>query len=166
MCIKIGTLKSLSYGRDGVGNITSITDLLDPAKNKTFSYDALYRLTQAVGPWGSLSYSYDPVGNRMAETAKDGATSYSYASNQLISATGAKPFTFSYDKNGNATTDNQKSYIYNQNQRLIKAVDNAKTLGEYLYNGNGQRVKKTVEGIQQLKGTCSSVLHIGGKSDE
>ncbi|MEK7698959.1 MAG: RHS repeat-associated core domain-containing protein, partial [Planctomycetota bacterium] len=37
-------------------------------------------------------------------------------------------------------------YIYNQNQRLIKAVENGNILGEYKYNGNGQRVKKTVDG--------------------
>ena len=35
-------------------------------------------------------------------------------------------------------------FVYNQNQRLIKAVQSDKTLAEYRYNGNGQRViKKT-----------------------
>ncbi|MBI4709984.1 MAG: hypothetical protein HY759_02615, partial [Nitrospirae bacterium] len=43
-------------------------------------------------------------------------------------------------------SDNSRQYIYNQNQRLIKAVESGVTTGEYTYNGNGQRVKKTVDG--------------------
>ena len=138
----IGDLKSLSYTRDNVGNITSITDALDSTKNKTYVYDVLYRLTQAVGQWGTLQYSYDPVGNRMAETSNDGLTNYTYSANKLTSSSGVKSYTFSYDANGNTITENQKQYIYNQNQRLIKAVEGTKVLGEYLYNANGQRVKK------------------------
>ncbi|MBI5641167.1 MAG: RHS domain-containing protein [Nitrospirae bacterium] len=144
--LNIGMLKQLSYTRDDVGNITSITDALDPAKTKTYAYDALYRLTMATGPWGPIRYSYDPVGNRTLETTGAGTTSYTYSANKLISSTGVKPFAFTYDSNGNSISDNQKQYIYNQNQRLIKAVENSKVLGEYAYNGNGQRVKKTVDG--------------------
>ncbi|MBM4146703.1 MAG: hypothetical protein FJ240_10620 [Nitrospira sp.] len=144
--LNIGTLKELSYTRDNVGNITAINDFLDQTKTKTYAYDAIYRLTQATGPWGSINYSYDPVGNRTVETASAGTTNYSYDANKLISSTGAKAFTFSYDNNGNTISENQRQYIYNQNQRLIKAVGNGNTLGEYTYNGNGQRVKKVANG--------------------
>ena len=43
--------------------------------------------------------------------------------NKLISSTGAKAFNFNYDANGNTVAENNKQYIYNQNQRLIKAVE-------------------------------------------
>jgi RHS repeat-associated protein len=144
--LTIGTLKDLSYTRDNVGNITAIIDNLDPAKSKTYTYDNLYRLTQATGPWGTISYSYDPVGNRTNETTDMGSTNYNYTANKLTSTTGEKTFNFSYDNNGNTITENTKQYIYNQNQRLIKAMENSTVLGEYVYNGNGQRVKKTVNG--------------------
>ncbi|MBI4691568.1 MAG: fibronectin type III domain-containing protein, partial [Nitrospirae bacterium] len=169
--LNIGSLKNLSYTRDNVGNITAINDLIDSTKTKTYAYDVLYRLTQATqgttqgtatssiphyqgGTEGgvnpstpySISYSYDPVGNRTVETSSDGTTNYSYSANKLTASSGAKTYTFSYDNNGNTVTDNQKTYIYNQNQRLIKAVENGDTLGEYVYNANGQRVKKTVDG--------------------
>lgn len=144
--MNIGNLKKLSYVRDNVGNITSITDLLDPTKTKTYSYDAIYRLTKAIGPWGTIQYAYDPVGNRTTETAGAGTTNYAYNTNKLLSSTGVKPFAFGYDDNGNAISENQRQYLYNQNQRLIKAVEGTNTLGDYVYNGNGQRTKKTVNG--------------------
>jgi len=147
--LNIGTLKQLAYVRDAVGNITAINDLLDPSKTKTYVYDKLYRLTQATMGTvpGTISYTYDPVGNRETETTGAGATNYAYgAGNKLVSSAGVKNFAFGYDNNGNTTSDNQKQYAYNQNQRLMKAVEGSKVLGEYVYNANGQRVKKTVSG--------------------
>jgi len=148
--LNIGTLKQLSYTYDNIGNITTITDLLDSSKTKTFAYDALYRLTNAVGTWGSLSYSYDPVGNRSIEISSDGITNYTYSANKLTSSSGVKNYSFGYDNNGNTISELEtqnsklKTFIYNQNQRLIKITDTGTdaVLGEYLYNANGQRVKK------------------------
>jgi hypothetical protein len=60
--------------------------------------------------------------------------------NKLASATGEKTLSFNYDLDGNTTVENNKQFIYNQNQRLIQAVEGSNVLGEYVYNGNGQRV--------------------------
>jgi RHS repeat-associated protein len=145
---QLSTLNSYTYTRDNVGNITAITDALDSSKTKTFAYDALYRLTQAVGQWGTIQYQYDPVGNRTAETTNEGTTSYSYSANKLTSSIGVKNYSFGYDSNGNTITENSRQYTYNQNQRLIKVTDTYTdtVLGEYTYNANGQRVKKVVDG--------------------
>jgi RHS repeat-associated protein len=143
--------KQLSYSRDNVGNITSITDVLHPEKNKTYAYDAISRLTLANGPWGAITYAYDPTGNRTYETTDAGSTTYNYTinTNKLASSAGEKPFTFNYDNNGNTiselggvTPPLQRTYVYNQNQRLVQALEGTDKLGEYVYNGNGQRVKK------------------------
>ncbi len=139
--ITAGSVMNLSYPTyDANGNITAINNVLDPAKNKSFSYDVLDRLTSGTGSWGSLSWTYDGVGNRLTE----GSTVYSYApgTNKLIGAGGVS---FGYDNNGNTTSEVARSYAYNQNQRLIQVVDGAMTAG-YTYNGNGQRVKKVVNG--------------------
>ncbi|MBI4837882.1 MAG: hypothetical protein HY806_01800 [Nitrospirae bacterium] len=90
--------------------------------------------------------SYDSAGNRQTETTATGLTNYLYNANRLVSGIGEKTFNFTYDNNGNTISDNSRQYIYNQNQRLIKAVESGVTTGEYTYNGNGQRVKKTVDG--------------------
>ncbi|MBI5050293.1 MAG: RHS domain-containing protein [Nitrospirae bacterium] len=144
--LNIGTLKQLSYTRDNTGNITAVTDNLDATKNKAFVYDNFYRLTQATGSWGSLNYSYDGAGNRQTETTATGLTNYLYNANRLVSGIGEKTFNFTYDNNGNTISDNSRQYIYNQNQRLTQVTDTGAVLGEYIYNGNGQRVKKTIDG--------------------
>ncbi len=144
--LNIGALKQLSYTRDNTGNITAILDNLNPAKDKFYTYDNLYRLTDATGPWGNLDYGYDSVGNRQTETTDTGLTNYSYNANKLTSSTGEKSFMFSYDFNGNTTDENNRQYIYNQNQRLIEAIENGITVGEYVYNGNNQRIKKIANG--------------------
>ena len=151
--LNAGSLRQLSYTRDSVGNITAITDNLDPAKNKSYTYDNLYRLTAATGPWGGLTYVYDPVGNRTNETTDTGSTAYSYTANtnKLSSASGEKTLSFNYDADGNTTIENSKQFIYNQNQRLIQAVEGANVLGEYVYNGNGQRVNKRKRALHLAK---------------
>jgi RHS repeat-associated protein len=64
--------------------------------------------------------------------------------NKLSSANG---LSYGFDNNGNTTAEGARTFTYNQNQRLIRVVDGSTTKGEYTYNGNGQRVKKTVNGV-------------------
>lgn len=129
-----GTFQNLTYGYDFNGNVTSITP------GKTYTYDALDRLATGTGSWGSLGWTYDGVGNRQTENAN--TYNYSPSTNKLTSANG---ISFGYDNNGNTISEASRVYTYNQNQRLIQVVDGAMTAG-YTYNGNGQRVKKTVNG--------------------
>jgi RHS repeat-associated protein len=143
---QLQTLSSLSYTRDSAGNITAITDVLNPAKNKTYTYAAPGRLTIANGPWGAITYAYDETGNRTYETTNIGSTTYTYLANKLIASSGEKTLNFNYDDNGNTTGENSMQYIYNQNQRLTRVTDTDTVLGEYIYNGNGLRAEKTVNG--------------------
>lgn len=140
--ITAGTVMNLSYTDDANGNITAITNNQNATKNKNFTYDALDRLATATstGIWGSLAWTYDGTGNRKTENTN----SYTYQanSNKLSSANG---ITFGYDTNGNTATENTRQYTYNQNQRLIQVADGTMMAG-YTYNGNGQRVKKQVNG--------------------
>ena len=145
--IAAGAVMSLTYPTyDANGNITTITNVLDTTKNKSFTYDTLDRLSTATstGIWGSLGWTYDGVGNRQAE----GSTVYTYypGTNKLSGAGGTS---FGYDNNGNTTSETARSYTYNQNQRMIQAVKGAMT-ANYTYNGNGQRVKKVVSGTTTI----------------
>ncbi|MBI5409589.1 MAG: RHS domain-containing protein [Nitrospirae bacterium] len=151
---RLQTLNSYSYTRDNTGNITAITDDLNHAKNKSYTYDPLNGLTIAAGPWGALTYSYDPAGNRTYETTDTGNTTYNYSANKLTSSSGEKVLNFSYDNNGNTTAENNKQYIYNQDQRLTQVTDSNTVSGEYVYNGKGQRIKKCTE-----NGTRCAVYH-------
>ncbi len=153
--ITAGTILNLSYSSyDANGNIKSIQNLLDPGKDRSFTYDTLDRLDTASAPgiWGSLDWNYDGVGNRTSEATGTGTNIYSYygGTNKLQSITGSLSKNFSFDSNGNTYTENGREFVYNQNQRLIRVVDAGVTKGEYTYNGNGQRVKKVVNGTATI----------------
>ncbi len=141
--IAVPGVMSLSYGYDPIGNITNITDAVDPAKSKTYAYDSLDRLAGAMGPWGTLAWTYDANGNRLVQ-GNGVHYAYTYSANRLATVSNGHIDYYQYDNNGNTTNDGQKDFVYNQNQRLIKAELDGKTLAEYTYNANGQRViKKT-----------------------
>ncbi len=146
--IQAGAVLNLSYGSyDANGNITGITNTLDPTQNKTFGYDALDRLTSAnaSGIWGSLGWTYDEVGNRLTENS----TAYIYVtgSNKLSTVGG---ISYGFDNNGNTTAEGTRAFTYNQNQRLDWVTEGMSIFGVYLYNGNGQRVKKLVNGTTTI----------------
>jgi len=145
--IQAGSLQNLGYGYDANGNVTSMVNNLDNTKSKSYTYDSLNRLETGTGPWGTITWTYDPVGNRLTQVDGSGTSAYAYqsGSNRLSNITGPNPASFGYDENGNTTTENGKSFTYNQNQRLIRAA--AGQVGDYIYNAIGQRVKKMVSGV-------------------
>jgi len=147
-----GSVQNLGYFLDPVGNITNITDHLDPAKSQSFGYDDLYRLTAATGIYGTMGYTYDKVGNRLTRTANGATDTYTYAqgTNRISQITGANPQSFALDAVGNTTGMGDKTFVYNQNNRLISASENSTTLGEYIYNGQGQRTVRIADSEQTI----------------
>jgi len=138
--------QDLTYSLDAVGNITGITDQIAAAASQTFGYDDLYRLTSATGAYGTIGYTYDQVGNRLTRTLDGQTDTYAYepGTHKLTGITGSGAQTFGYDRVGNITSRNTQTLIYNLNNRLIQITDQGTTVGEYVYNGKGQRIKKTV----------------------
>jgi YD repeat-containing protein len=62
----------------------------------------------------------------------------------LSGISGTQSASYTFDANGNTVAENGNSYTYNQNQRLIHAA--AAQAGDYVYNANGQRASKVVNG--------------------
>jgi len=132
----------LTYTYDDMGNVTGITDGLEPQYARTLSYDGIDRLKTASGQWGAGSIAYDPVGNITSKSIGNESLSYNYdATNKLLSVTGNKSFNYSYDSRGNVRSRGGRSYYYDLSDR-IRMVGNNIT---YDYDGNGLRVRKTVE---------------------
>ena len=128
---------SLAYNSDS--NISGLTNTVTPTSNQSFTYDELDRITEATGAYGTLGYSYDSASNRMSKTdnAQANSLAYNAESNQLASP-------YLHDANGNRTKDSKRTYSYGDNNRLIEVTNDesgVKTI--YLYNGLGQRVKKS-----------------------
>jgi YD repeat-containing protein len=139
------TLASYAYTSGAAGNRLSVTEQNGRVVN--YSYDALYRLTQeqissdpVAANNGTIGYGYDAVGNRLSRTSTIAAVSSSnstYDNNDHLSSD-------AYDNNGNTVTSNGNGYVYDFENRLLKL--NAGTANEvsYVYDGDGNRVSKTV----------------------
>ena len=112
----------------------------------SYAYDDLYRLTGETiaadpnGINGAIGYSYDPVGNRLERTstvAPVPPATYGYdANDRLLSDT--------YDANGNTTGSDGHTYAYDFENRLVSYDGGAVTM---VYDGDGNRVAKTVGGV-------------------
>jgi RHS repeat-associated protein len=112
----------------------------------TYTYDPLYRLTQASYNDGTyFKYTYDAVGNRLTEeTAWVTVNSYVYdPANRLVSMDGI-PYT--WDNNGNLLSDGIYTYAYDHANRLT-AVSGLLSTVSYRYNGTGDRLQQTVNSV-------------------
>ncbi len=110
----------------------------------TYQYDPLYRLTEATYSGGAeYEYTYDAVGNRQTMDSPEGEVSYTYdAANRLTSVAGV---TYTWDDNGNLTSDGVRSYTYDHANRLTQVTQGSQTT-QFAYNGDGDRTSKTVSG--------------------
>jgi len=137
------------YTYDGNRNLLSIIGTNTPWFNQDFNYDALNRLLSADGIYGAIGFTYDDVGNRLTRTDAGQVDTYTYqpGTNRLAQITGANPAAFSYDANGNITEIDGRTFVYSQNNRLVRVEDGLDILGEYTYNGLGQRQMKEAGGV-------------------
>jgi YD repeat-containing protein len=131
-----------------LGSITDnrankVVDGSDTDETQTFTYDSLYRLTQAVGAFGTKSYGYDAIGK---VTAFGGVTdrALAYAGQQVTSGTGLADL--AYDATGNMLHKVQDGvawdYAWTAEGRLATARKNGAQTAQMVYDGDGQRVKK------------------------
>jgi RHS repeat-associated protein len=131
------TLLSKTYGlydasNHSNGNILSINDGLNNAKNQTYTYDSLNRLLSGVQADNTfnISYSYDPWGN-MKQSGTSNFQPFYDVRNRIQS--------LPYDAAGNLLNDGFHAYAYDGAGRM-KNVDNS--LASYTYNALDRRVRK------------------------
>lgn len=123
-------------------------------KTESYEYDGLNRLVKVTYPDGVIqSYTFDGVGNRLSKTEQfpNGTvktTTYTYNDlNQLVSLTdenGTRNFT--YDANGNCTSDGKRQYEWDVQNRLVRVVVQNEGEVRFKYRYDGMRVEKQVVG--------------------
>lgn len=147
------TILSLAYNYGGAadnGQIQGVTDNLVSARSTSYTYDLLSRLSAAqtldqtsAGTWG-LSFAYDRYGNRLSETPTGGTASM--PSNQVLVDAATNHITtagYSYDPNGNITSDGIDNYTYDGANRMITATPvGGGSTTTFTYDAFGQRVSK------------------------
>ena len=135
------------------GQISGITDAVDNGRSATYTYDSLYRLTQAVTPgstnypaWG-LQWGYDKFGNRTTQSVYSGCAGNACPTNSVtISPSNTNQLygsPYTYDASGNMTNDGQNTLAYDGENRATSAT-NSSSGGAYVYDGKGLRVEKCV----------------------
>ena len=137
-----GTYQDSNYTYDNVNNITQITE---PNLTKAYTYDDLYRLTQAVhtplpsGSPNTYTYTYNAIGN--VTTGNGSSYTYSGANKtnpHAVTNIGVSAYT--YDDNGNMITAPNQSLTYNwQNQPTLISLNETTNINMY-YDENAERV--------------------------
>lgn len=163
------TVLSKTYDYDGNGNATSIIDNLHSEYSVSgFDYDGIDRLVSATSSaWGGqIDYAYDVLGNITTKTLPNKILSYSYSSDNLLTAIDTQgtgnagwvlidvggvlapiPFGvqastqyFNHDDRGNITYNSRHSLTYNDADQLITAATGSVSQ-TYLYDAMGKRVQ-------------------------
>ena len=168
------------YGYDDNGNIASAT--LN-GKWTGYTYDALGQLVQVndhsdtrSGASGTTwKYTYDLGGNILkkerfayADTTNPLETvTYTYGdANWRDKLTAVNGNAIRYDAIGNPLNDGTWTYIW-QNGRQLQKMQKAGVTAEFVYNADGLRVQKTVNGVATkytLHG--KNIVHITSGTDE
>ena len=152
-----GTIHDLTYDwytRPNTGglNIGSITDNrsvkvgpdgVNTDETQTYTYDPLYRLTQAIGVWGTKAYAYDAMGNPTGFAGLVNRT-LTFTGQQVTSGTGLSGVT--YDGFGNTThrvIDGVTwDYAWIGLNHLASATRNGTVVAQMTYDADGHRAKK------------------------
>lgn len=183
-------IETFTYYYDGANNITSKVD----SKGTTnYTYDEVNRLLTVLEPSGKLtSYTYTAAGNRDTETIKEDANitvkRYTYDSlNRLqsviteVNGVVVEVVTYTFDNNGNQLTSTEVVYIDGQAQeakittniyddlnQLIQTITPDRGTIKHIYNGEGIRVAKEVNGkiTRYLYEGDKVVLELDGEGKE
>ena len=140
------TYQNYTYDYDQNQNITNVTE---STQNKTvsYAYDGLDRLISESNGTDTYTYSYD-VGGNIQSVTKNGAVTgtfaYGGANHDRLSSFNGKAVT--YDANGNPLSYDGYTYSWQRGSQLSGISGNGKTVS-YVYDSQGRRVQKTVDGI-------------------
>jgi YD repeat-containing protein len=139
-----GKTWNLTY--DDASRVTAIADAANALDARTFAYDDLGRLVQAVTPAGSESMTYDASGNRLTRSAGTSTQMSTYAadSNRILSTTLPVARTYTYDANGSPLSDGTNQFTYDARGRLI-GVTSAAATATYAIDTFGRRTAKRVQ---------------------
>jgi RHS repeat-associated protein len=130
-----GTTSFLSVGYDNAGRRSTMNRGTGAVSGTDYLYDAASRLTSLAQRFAGTSanltetFGYNPASQIATETRSNDAYAWNgavaadrpYTTNGLNQYTAAGPASFSYDANGNLTSDGSNSYGYDAENRLVSA---------------------------------------------
>jgi YD repeat-containing protein len=151
------------YRYDAIGRRTSVEtsgSAFGPSKFTSWGYDARNQLTASNRYTGSFTespnlanevaaerrgFDYDPIGNRESALDQDGATSITYAANELNQYESVGSEEPTYDEDGNLLDDGTKVLAYNAENQLVRVEVPGVSVSTYDYDYLGRRTRKSVD---------------------
>ena len=146
---------TFSYTYDKIGNIKSVSD---GTYTSTYEYDSLNQLVRVNDEQAGKTYTYSYSNGNITERKE-----YPYTTGTLGTATDTKTWQYTnstwkdlltnyngtsitYDEIGNPIAIGEKKLTW-RGRKLMEIKDGDNT-ASYVYNGDGQRISKTVNGTK------------------
>jgi RHS repeat-associated protein len=140
------------YSYDMSGNVANIG-------SEQYHYDQVNRLIHAsipaVGQVFSLDFEYDAFGNMSRQQRRlsinqapilDRVYSMNWQTNRLV---GLGSVGYTYDENGNMTSEGGRGFVFDPENRLREVMDpQSGRLGNYHYDGSGYRIRVEADGTE------------------
>ncbi len=145
------TVDGHNYTLDSTGRRTGETFSDGTTPTRSYGYDAASQVISAdYGSSLTDAYAYDAMGNRTtASVASLGGTTTNYTTNnanQYTTITGLTPI--SHDANGNLLQQNNVTYTWDSENRLLSVTPNTPSLGDkslvHTYDGQHRRVTRAI----------------------
>jgi RHS repeat-associated protein len=156
-----GAIQDLGFTYDDASNVDAVMNGVNGALSQGFSQDALNRVDSEAGVYGTKTYTYDSVGNRLTRVHDNGTVTtqtltYLSNSNRLATDDGN---TVTLDSAGNTMTDLTPglSFTYGDNNRMLEAYVGGVLQASYVYNAQGQRMKK----VEATGARHTTIFHYG-----
>ena len=132
-----GNIVDLQYAYDSDNNVQTITDNGPGSQARSLGYDGLDRLVTASGIWGNATYAYDPLDNLRTQTigAQTINTTFNASTDRIDGISGGVTRTYSYDGQGNLTSNGVNSFTFDIANRLVQVAGGA----NYRYDGHARR---------------------------
>jgi RHS repeat-associated protein len=156
------TVSGHGYGYDLTSRRTDETFADGSTAARTYGYDTADQVTSAnYGAGLTDSYTYDAAANRSgASVAALGGSATTYttnSANQYTSISGMPAPV--HDANGNLTSQNGNTYIWDSENRLLSVTPNTPAIGEkslaYIYDAHHRR---TIRNIQEWNGNTWGLI--------
>ncbi|HEY2460487.1 MAG TPA: RHS repeat-associated core domain-containing protein [Candidatus Acidoferrum sp.] len=171
-----GTVQDYNYGFNAGtannGNIMSMVGTGNQIFNRSYTYDALNRLSTTADSATAqackgLSWTYDAWGNRTDQTVTAGTCNPFHSAVDTNNRLSGAPY--AYDVAGNMTHDASHSYTYDAENHLIQVDGTPGTCSTatacYIYDAAGRRVRKntgttSTEYLYSLSGNVAAEWRI------
>ncbi len=132
-------------------NLMTLTDYQNSLYNLSLTYDGLDRLDNITDSYlGTGDLNYDGMGNILRYQIGNSTITYTYNTNKrLTNTSGSHNRSYAYDGRGNVSNNGERSFSFNLAQQLTSSTKSGSSI-TFLYDGKDKRVKKTVNGAEQL----------------